>query len=139
QAAIDEARVILAEAQKQLLKVGDDVNRQVRDKQLLQLTTLMYSRIPRIKPLNAAPSTWILSKDNILTWQNDLDAFESALYATDIEQETSFDPFAGMALTMEWLPDDSAEGKFLYKWWPQATANRHHHIGAMTIKNLWRV
>src|SRR5262245_29986238 len=42
QASIDEARTILAEAQKRLLKVGDDVNKQVKDKQLLQLTTIMY-------------------------------------------------------------------------------------------------
>jgi hypothetical protein len=139
QAAIDEARAILAEAQKRLLKVGDDVKKQVKDKQLLQLTTLMYGRIPKKKPLRADASTWILSKDNILVWQNDLDAFESALYSTDIEEDPDFDPFAGMELTMEWLPPDSALGKHLYEWWPQATANRHGYIGKMKIKNLWRV
>src|SRR5207247_56109 len=72
-------------------------------------------------------------------WQNDLDAFESALYSTGIEEEQDFDPFAGMKLDMEWIPPDSKEGKFLYGWWPAATNNRHGHIGKMTIKNLWRV
>jgi hypothetical protein len=139
QAAIDEARQILAEAQKRLVVVGDNVKRQVKDRDLLQLTTLMYGRIPKRKPVGADTSTWILSKANVLGWQNDLDAFESALYATDIEHEPDFDPFAGMALTMEWIPPASEVGKFLHDWWPRATANRHSYLGGMKIKNLWRV
>jgi hypothetical protein len=139
QAAIDEARTLLAEAQKRLAVVGDDVARQIKDRQLVQLTTLMYSRIPKKKPIGAPPATWILSKENVLAWQNDLDAFESALYSTDIEDDPEIDPFAGMALTMEWLPPTSREGKLLTSWWPSATANRHGWLGAMKIKNLWRV
>lgn len=139
QVAIDEARTILAEAQKRLLVVGDDVDAQVKDRDLVQLTTLMYGRIPKRKALRAAAAEWILSKDNILAWQNDLDAFESALYATDIEHDAEADPLADMNLTMEWLPPDSALGKFLYAWWPQATANRHAYLGKMTIKGLWRI
>jgi hypothetical protein len=139
QSAIDEARTLLAEAQKRLAAVGDDLARQVKDKDLLQLTTLMYGRIPKKKPIGAPPATWILTKENVLAWQSDLDAFESALYTTDIEEDPEQDPFAGMALTMEWLPPDSKEGKALYEWWPTATANRHAWIGKMTIKNLWRV
>jgi hypothetical protein len=139
QSAIDEARSILTEAQKRLVIVGDNVNDQVADKDLVHLTQVMYGRIPKKKPLRAAASTWILSKDNILVWQNDLDAFESALYSTDIEEDPEFDPYAGMDLTLEWLPPDSAVGKHLYEWWPAATANRHAHIGKMKIKNLWRV
>ena len=49
QAAIDEARTILGEAQKRLTKVGDDVARQVKDKELVHLTSLMYGRIPKRK------------------------------------------------------------------------------------------
>lgn len=99
----------------------------------------MYGRIPKKKPVGAGPETWILSKDNILVWQNDLDAFESSLYSSDIEEQTDFDPFAGMKLEMEFLPADSKEGKFLHKWWPTATNNRHGHIGKMKIKGLWGV
>ena len=139
QSAIDEARTILAEAQKRLLKVGDDVKKQIKDKELLELTTLMYSRIPKKKAVGAAAETWILSKDNVLVWQNDLDAFESALYSTDIEETKDPDPFDGMPLTMEWVAPKSALGKFLHDWWPDATANRHAHLGKMEIKNLWTV
>jgi len=139
QHVIDEARTILAEAQKRLVAVGDDVDDQVRDKDLVQLTTLMYGRIGKTKPIGAAADTWILSKNNILTWQADLDAFESALYSSDIEEDKDFDPFAGMTLDMEWLPPDSKEGKLLHGWWPGATNNRHNWLGKMTIKNVWRV
>jgi hypothetical protein len=139
QAVIDEARTLLAEAQRRLAKVGDEVNDQAKDAELMQLTALMYGRIPKKKALRAAPAEWILNKDNILAWQNDLDAFESALYATDIDYETEVDPLAEMQLTMEWVAPDSALGEFLYAWWPQATANRHAYIGAMHIQNLWRV
>jgi hypothetical protein len=137
QAAIDEARTLLSEAQKRLAKVGDDVKKQVKDKQLVEITSLMYSRIPKKKALRAAASEWILSKDNVLAWQNDLDAFESALYATDIEEQEEVNPLEELDLAMEWVPQKSALGKFLYEWWPQATANRHSYIGDMQIKNLW--
>ena len=55
QAAIDEARTILAEAQKRLAKVGDDVDAQVKDRDLMQLTALMYGRIPKKKARGAGP------------------------------------------------------------------------------------
>ncbi len=139
QAAIDEARTLLGEAQKRLATVGDDVDKQVKDRDLLHLTTLMYGRIPKKKALRAAASVWILNKDNILAWQNDLDAFESALYATDIDHGAEVDPLAELELKMEWIAPDSNIGKFLYAWWPQATANRHAHLGKMTIRNLWQV
>jgi hypothetical protein len=138
QRSIDEARDILAEAQKRLLVVGDKVEDQVADKDLKQLTGLMYMRIPKKKAVGAPPETWILSKENIMLWTQDLDAFESALYSIDIEEDKEFDPFAGMRLTMEWLPPDSKAGKFLHQWWPKAT-RRAHHYGEMQIKNAWLV
>ena len=101
QAAIDEARDILTEAQSRLKKTKDSVAAQVKDKQLMQLTTLMFGRIPKKKPVGAAAETWVLSKDNILHWQNDLDAFESALYATDIQDDPQIDLLADMNLDME--------------------------------------
>lgn len=138
QKSIEEARQILAEAQKRLIKVGDNVDSQVKDTELVQLTTVMYSRIPKKKALRCDPSEWILNKNNIMLWQADLDAFESALYVSDDTSDTS-DPFDGMPLAMEWIDPNTKEGKFLYKWWPNASANRHYGVGAMKIKNMWRV
>lgn len=141
QMAIDEARSILGEAQSKLVKIGDDIKKQVKNKELLELTSLMYSRIPKKKALRAKPEEWILTKDNILAWQNDLDAFESALYATDIDHggEDEVNPLEELDLTMEWVSPTSTLGKFLYGWWPNASANRHSYIGKMTIKNLWQL
>lgn len=139
QKALDEARQILQEAQKRLVKVGNKVENQVKDKDLMELTRLMYSRIPKKKELHSAADTWILSQDNILLWNADLDAFESALYATDIDDKTTVDPFSGMRIHMEWLDPKSPTGKFLYEWWPKATGNRHGGVGSMKIKNLWVV
>lgn len=140
QNAIDEARQILGEAQKRLTKVGDDVKKQLKDKNLMEMTSLMYSRIPKKKVLRAKPEEWLLSKDNILVWQNDLDAFESALYATDIDQgEKDFNPLEELNLHMEWISPTSTLGKTLNTWWPKATGNRHSYIKDMKILNLWQV
>lgn len=137
QKSIDEARQILQEAQKRLVKVGDKVENQVGDKDLMALTTLMYSRIPKKKELRAKAEEWILNKNNIMVWTADLDAFSSALQT--VECSTEVDPLAGMPLKMEWVSPTSELGKFLYSWWPKATANRHGGIGSMKIKNIWKV
>jgi hypothetical protein len=139
QAAIDEARALLGEAQARLATIGDDVDQQVKDRDLLHLTSLMYGRIPKKKARSATAAQWILNKDNILAWQNDLDAFESALYATDIDHGAEVDPLAELELKMEWIDPEGDIGKFLYEWWPKATANRHAHLGRMTIRNIWQI
>ena len=139
QKALDEGRNILQEAQKRLIVVGDNIDNQVKDRDLMSLTTLMYSRIPKKKPVGQGPETWMLSKNNVMMWQVDLDAFESALYATDIEDKPTSDPFSGMPLDMKWIDPKSSVGKFLYAWWPRATANRHGGLGTMKIKNMWEV
>jgi hypothetical protein len=140
QAAIDEARLFLTEAQKRLLVVGDNENNQVNDSELKTLTSLIYGRIPKVKPVGAPPSTWVLSKNNILQWQQDLDAFESALNTNLSAVEAAQpDVFAGMPIKyMEWVDPKSSFGTFLYSWWPKATKNRHGGVGSMVIKNAWR-
>jgi hypothetical protein len=139
QTAIDEGRNLLQEAQKRLIVVGDNVDAQVADRDLVQITTVLYSRIPKKKPLHCPPQDWILSKNNVLLWTSDLDAFEAALAVSDAGEQTQDDPFAGMPLQMSWIDPTSALGKFLYAWWPRATANRHGGLGTMKIKNMWQV
>lgn len=139
QSAIDEGRQLLTEARKRLVKVGNSLSAQVNDPELMQITNVLYSRIPKIKPVGAAQSTWVLSQDNILMWNNDLDAFESALSSTGTNEEIAHDPFGGIPLTyMEWIDPNSDLGRFIYGWWPKATRNRHGGVGAMQIKNAWR-
>jgi predicted DNA-binding WGR domain protein len=141
QLSIDTARIFLTEAQKRLLIVGDNLDDQIADKELRTLSGELYKRIPKKKPVNAPDRTWILSKDNIVMWQSDLDAFESAL-SSHLSQEINenvVDPFHGLPLHMEWVDPSTDLGKFLYFWWPKATANRHYHLKEMKIKNMWKV
>ena len=137
QKSLDDARQILQEAQKRLIVTGDNVDQQVADKELNELTRLMYSRIPKKKALHCDPKEWILNKDNIFSWTADIDAFESAL--STVEHESDSDPLGGMPANISWIDPTTSLGKFLHKWWPSASANRHHHVGKMKIKNLWKI
>jgi predicted DNA-binding WGR domain protein len=140
QTSIDQARTILAEAQKRVGAVGEDLDDQVADKELRVYSSELYRRIPKVKAVGTPDSVWILSGNNILSWQQDLDAFESALTGqAQVESDSEVDPFHGLPLHMEWIDPKSDIGKFLTFWWPKATANKHHGIGAMKIKNLWKV
>lgn len=137
QKAIDEARDILIAAQKRLVKVGNEIKDQLADSEIVSLTNLMYSRIPKKKALKVDPSIWLLTKDNILNWQNDLDVFESALTANidDIDS----DPYNGMPFSLEWIDPKTSLGTFLHRWIPSASANKHAYLGSMKIKNIWKV
>jgi hypothetical protein len=140
QVAIDEGRDILGEAKKRVKKVGDDVDEQVADKELKQLTSMMYGRIPKKKGRNADPEEWILSMTNIAQWDADLDAFESALYTVDLGAEAEEDPFGGIPIkNMGWLSPQSELGKFIREWMPTASANRHGWVNKMKIKNVWSI
>jgi hypothetical protein len=139
QTAIDDARNLLTESQKRLKVVGDDVNDQIRDKDIMDLTRALYSRIPKKKERNAAPETWVLSANNIVAWGLDLDAFESALYSTSNAAQIVNDPYDGMPITMRHLTRSDPIGEFLYSWFPRCTADRHANMGTMKIKNLWAV
>lgn len=136
--AINEARNILTAAMTRLKSIGDNVDDQVKDVELVNLTRFMYGRIPKKKERNAEASTWILSKNNIVLWQQDLDAFESALSTGTDEVEIENDPFSGMPIEMEWLDPKSKVGEFVYNWAPKATRKRHQY-GNMKILNIWTI
>jgi hypothetical protein len=137
QVAIDECRNILTEAQKRVKFVGNSVDDQVHDKELVQLTGYMYGRIPKKKALHAPPEKWILSQDNIGSWLQDLDAFENALYATNLSQPQA-DPFGGMKIKMRHLTPRDNVGEFVHAWFPKASRLKHGYSG-LKIINAWEV
>ncbi len=49
------------------------------------------------------------------------------------------DVMGGIPADIEWIDPTSDVGKFLYGWWPKASANKHYGVGNMKIKNLWKV
>lgn len=137
--AITEARNILDEATNRIGIVGDNLDNQINDNELKHLTSILYGRIPKKKARNAHASTWILSQNNILSWQQDLDAFEAALQATELGQDVeTADPYDGMPIVMNWIDPLSKTGKYLYNWIPQSSRNVHR-VGAIKIMNLWQV
>jgi hypothetical protein len=141
QGAIDRARNLLTEAQKRLVVVGDNINDQVADRELRDYSGELYRRIPKKKAVGTPDTVWILNQSNILAWQQDLDAFESALMGhAEAEAKTDHvDPYQGLPISMEWVDPKSDLGKFLYFWWPKASANRHYYLKDMKIKNIWKV
>lgn len=139
QAAINTGRDILGKALQRVGKVGDDVVSQVKDSDLKQLTYALYGIMPKVKPLGAAESTWILSKDNIAVWGQDLDAFETALKTDGGELEVEGeDPMEGMPLDMEWIDPKTDLHKWLMNWWVGASNNRNGY-GTLKIHNLWKI
>jgi len=137
--AITEARDLLTAARKCLLRTGDNVAVQIADDELKQMTYQLYGRIPKKKALGAAPAEWILSQNNILMWDQDLDAFESALAAQDLGEQVDEDPFSGMPLRMSYIDPKGEVGQWIYKWAPGATRNVHGYLGDMRVKNAWVV
>ena len=137
--AIAEARDILIAAKQSVLRIGDDVDDQVNDNELKQLTYTLYGRIPKKKARGAAAAEWILSSSNIFGWEQDLDAFESALAAEDLGAEVEDDPFSGMPLRMNWIDPKSDIGQWIYGHAPKATRNVHGYLGNMSVRNAWRV
>ena len=139
QGALNDGRDLLQSAKQRLVKVGTDIKSQVKDRDLKQITYALYSKIPKIKPIGASEDTWILSQENITTWEQDIDAFESALVATDFESDNGSDPMQGMPLNMEWIDPRSELGEYICNWWRGATRNKHAGLGVLNILNLWKV
>jgi len=137
QSAIDEARLVLTKAEERILIVGSDENDVIADKEMNDLTRLIYSRIPKVKKVGAPNSEWVLGPNNILRWRQDCDAFESALYSSTMAPQAS-DPFAGMPLTMSWIDPRSSSASWIVDWAGGAT-KRAHGFGRLDIKNIWAV
>lgn len=142
QDSIERARELLQAARQRLVVVGNRLDDQINDSDLMVLTQELYGRIPKVKPVGAPKSTWVLSQDNLLAWDQDLNAYESALKTTisiETEVESDEDPLGGMPISMRWLDPKSTEGSFLLKWMPRATRDVHHQYGTMKIRNMWMV
>jgi hypothetical protein len=139
QGAIDVSRDMLGAAKLRVAALGGSVDDQVADPELKELSTQLYRRIgKKMATRGVSAHDWILNNDNIFSWEQDLDAFESALHAEDWESTSEVvDPYHGMPLTMSWIDPKSNLGEFLYFWWPQASRKQHYR--SMKIANMWEV
>jgi hypothetical protein len=137
--ALTDAEDLLQDALARIKVVGDKLEDQVADAELKKLTYNLYGMVPKVKPLGAAESTWILSKDNILRWQDDIAAFRTGLQSANVEEtDGDDDVMQGIPADVENIPLTSELGKFLVDWWVKATRNKHGH-SALKIFNLWKI
>lgn len=129
---LDEARLICGEATKLVNKLGVKAE---QSKDLEDLTNMLYSRIPKYKNRSKDKSTWLLTGENITSWLNDLDAFETALKGLDAGVSVNTLPF-----NLETLDPASKVGQLMYRWAEGATRNVHGYLrGKMRIANIWKI
>ena len=136
QETIDVARKILDEATKlnnQLDTLQDSLIRKLH-KELTDLTYRLYGKIPKVKALRTAKQTWVLTPYNIASWHQDLDTFESALNAQTYTQTGTLHT----DFTLQYIALSSKEGKWLVKWFKNASLNKHRNVSC-DICNIWRI
>lgn len=139
--AIEEARQILGEAAKVSSRLSPDPAIQAFNRDLLQLTSILYGRIPKKKSVKAHPSTWVLNSNNIQSWNDDLDAFQEALVNLQNSgtMQNIDNPLETMGIEMNFLPQTDPIRIWLESWCKKATGNFHNQFGEMKIHNMWKL
>ncbi len=132
QEAIDEGRLICSHAQEVVNKGKKDA-----DKELKELTKLLYSRIPKVKSRN--DTDWVLDATKIGTWLMDLDAYEAALVAYNQGSTTQVQQ-VNLPFNIKWLdPKDSLFG-WVSDTWQNATRNQHSYLNKpLKVLNIFQI
>jgi hypothetical protein len=123
---------------------------QVADAKLIDLSKLVAALVPRVIPRSATAqqraAATILSSDNILAMQSDLDAFASALENEDFAlaegqaEVEAVDPDKLLNARLTWIDPESTKGKWLTSTYRSMSNHRHDYIkGKLVIKNLFEV
>ena len=141
---------LLPLALKEIGRVGNDINKQLQDSKLIDLSKLVAALVPRPIPTHgtaaARAKASILSAENILSIQQDLDAFESALKSEDFSvtkpkkdpEYVDVDRVMGAKLT--WIDPSSDLGKFVEQAYRGMSNNRHSYLrGRLKVKNIYAV
>ena len=126
QDAIDKCRLILDEATR--------LNNQGNTKDILDLTGMAYSLIPKRKARKVALDSWILNPQNIALWRDDLDVYENAVSNQGVTTTISNLPFH-----LEFLNPQDKVCEYVRKFMHEGTRNKHGNVGKANIKNIWRV
>jgi len=122
--SISQARKILQEACKHLSD----------EKSLKDLTEVLYSKIPKIKNKN---DNWLLGNENIKSWSDDLDAFESCVNSS-VQSNVKEFSYSGDC-HLEYLDNKSKEYQEIVEWIKTATRNKHSYIRDMRIKHIFQI
>jgi len=123
---------------------------QIEDQKLIDISKLVAALVPRVIPRGGSQRqrarATILSSANILTMENDLDAFSSSLQNEDFsrdasdEVEDSIDPDELLNAQLTWIDPKSTKGKWLAATYASMSNDRHGYIrGKLVIKNIFEV
>ena len=121
---------------------------QIADDKLIDISKLVAALVPRVIPLGGSARdravATILSSDNVLRLQSDLDAFAGALANEDFSvtetKETEVDPDKLLNANLTWIDPESTKGKWLSAAYRAMSNNRHDYIkGKLNIKNIFEV
>lgn len=143
--AIEEVRNDLIPAALARLKVvGNDLDTQVKDRDLVALSQMVASLVPRpISRKGLTDAEAILSSNNILSLQQDLDAFEASLRNENFEvedvPEQTIDPDNMLNARLTHLSLRSELGKWVARTFTEMTRNRHSNVRHMRIRNIFAV
>jgi len=145
--AIIQVRDQLIPAALGRIKVaGNDVKQQIKDRDLRDISRMVYSMVPRYIPRSGlSDEEAILSTGNILQLQQDLDAFEAALGTEDFTVEDTsskptVDPVKLLGAEIEWIDPRGDHGRWLAKTFQGMSNNRHSYLqGALRINNMFSI
>jgi len=131
---------LIPAAMDRIKRVGGRVEAQVNDSDLKAISKMVYALVPRYIPRTGiTDEEAILSGDNILTLQNDLDAFEAALQNEDFSTAAptqSVNPDSLLNATLRWLNPRSAEGRWVSQSFLGMSNNRHGYMGRRDARIL---
>ncbi len=122
---------------------------QLDDDKLIDLSKLVAALVPRVIPLRGSArqraAATILSSDNILQIQNDLDTFAVALESEDFSVEAEaevdeLDPDKLLNAKLTWIDPSTTKGRWIANTYASMSNNRHGYIrGKLNIKNIFEV
>ena len=146
QEAIVQVRdALIPAAMVRIKSVGDDVERQIKDKGLRDISKMVFAMVPQQIPKKGiSDEEAILSSNNILRVQQDLDTFESALENEDFEvaaPSSGVNPDQLLNAKLCWIDPSSKRGQWLKHAFLSMSKNRHGYMGRRdaTILNMFEV
>ncbi len=132
QEAIDEGRLICNHATEVINKAKKDA-----DKELQELTKLLYSRIPKTK--SRSQTDWALNAERIAAWLQDLDAYEAALSAYNQSSTTQVQT-VNLPFVLNHISTSNPLYRFISGFFKKATRNKHSYISKpLEIVNLFEI
>jgi hypothetical protein len=122
---------------------------QIADDKLVDVSKLVAAIVPRVIPIGgsarARAAATILSSDNVLRLQSDLDAYASALESEDFsvsesESVEDVDPDKLLNANLTWIDPTSTKGKWLASVYRAMSNDRHSYMkGKLVINNIFEV